>query len=143
MARNTIKFEVNDSEFRAILKKLGAAQSFAMISEAVEEGAKIVADEIKAGAPDSGLPRSSPRKKKKSGVYPYKLKQDIAAKEGRVFNNRVYGKTLSLPYYAQMVEEGTSKMPPRPFIRPATDRARPKAIAAVKKAVAAMVQKAG
>lgn len=143
MARSSVKIEFDDKEVRALFKKLGAEASFAAVAAAVTTGAEIVADEIRASAPDSGLPRSSRRKQKGGQSYPYKLSVDIAPKQAVVKNDRVYGMTLSLPYYAQMVERGTSKMAPRPFIRPATDRARPKAVEAVKAAIAALVARAG
>jgi len=53
------------------------------------------------------------------------------------------GSGLKDAYYGQFVEFGTAKMPARPYLRPAFDQDKERAVEAIKSRIAARLKKAG
>lgn len=98
-----------------------------IIGRAVYEGANIVADEIKSGI--NGLPS-------KTGVTKQGLESGFGISRMQDDNGYLNVKTGFEGYnangvanvlMARIFESGTSKVPKRPFVRPAVTRAKPKA----------------
>lgn len=138
--RRSIEIEFDASEFERALKRLGAQQSMNVLAAATLEATQLVTDEVVANAPDSGLAKTHPRKQRNGRSY--KITTDVVSKEVRVWRDGFVGKSLVLPYYAWMVEYGTSKMAARPFIRPAVERVRGRAVDRFKAALQRMISEA-
>jgi len=119
-AMRAFRFEVDTAELERALRKLGAERSGVILAKSAYEAGQLVEANIKRRAPNSGESRSSNRKKNHKGkLYPFKLSEDVLVKEAKIDHRGVLVRVVSLPYYTGMVERGTSKQPPQPYIRKA------------------------
>lgn len=128
-----ISFKKGD-EYALKLSRLGN-QSEEVAKKAVYVGAKIVADEIKKRIPeDTGDLSDSfgitPIERDKSDNWNAKLGFDGYDSKG-----------VPNQLKARAIESGTSQMPKRPFVRPAVNATKKKAVEAMKKAIGEGTQK--
>lgn len=112
---------------------------------AAQAGAQVFYDEVKQRVPVSAKPHSTKGKKQTftPGTLRKAIYQAFADKEsgdGRAMYRVSWNKTHA--FYGRFVEFGTSKMAAKPFLRPAYDAARAKALKAVQERMAAEVKKA-
>lgn len=117
MIRPTVTF-AGFKELDADFQLLSKAEQRKVSRKAVRAGAVVFRDAVRANAPvRSGLLKRSisvdtVRGSATAGV---KFKKVPAKKKGKK------GKHKSTPYYWYFLEHGTSKMPAKPFVRPAFD----------------------
>lgn len=110
---------------------------------AAQSGAQIFYDEVRARVPVSAKPHKSGKKTYNPGTLRKAIYQAFADKEsgdGKAMYRVSWNKTHA--FYGRFVEFGTSKMAAKPFLRPAYDAARAKAMKAVQERMAAEVKKA-
>jgi HK97 gp10 family phage protein len=100
------------------LRRLGNTASGYVVKEAAEAGAQVIADEASRLAPkDTGLLSES---------------IDDQPKRLQVGRAQIEVGPSKEAWYGQLLEKGTSNMPAQPFLRPAFDSSKDKAVAAVK-----------
>ena len=121
----SIKFDARELE--RSLKKLGSLRAAEVLARAAYAGGEVTAEEIKRRAPNSGLGRGASRKKRNGKIYANKLSQDVVVKKAQIDQRGVLVRVVSLPYYTGMVEKGTSKQAPNPYIRRASRSVKPRA----------------
>lgn len=134
-------------DFAKLGKKLDAITSAAgkATRPAAQAGAQVLYEEVRQRAPISGKPHST--KGKRQTYQPGNLRKAIyqayADKESGEKNStyRISWNKKDA-FYARFVEFGTSKMAARPFLRPAYDAARAKALQAANERMQAEVKKA-
>lgn len=110
---------------------------------AAQSGAQVFYDEVKQRVPMSAKPHKSGKKTYNPGTLRRAVYQAFAEREsgdGRAMYRVSWNKTHA--FYGRFVEFGTSKMAAKPFLRPAYDAARAKALQAVQERMAAEVKKA-
>ena len=110
---------------------------------AAQAGAQVFYDEVKQRVPISAKPHKSGKKTYNPGTLRKAIYQAFADKESgkdKAMYRVSFNKTHA--FYGRFVEFGTSKMAAKPFIRPAYDAARAKALQAVQERMAAEVKKA-
>lgn len=110
---------------------------------AAQAGAQVFYDEVKQRVPISAKPHKSGKKTYNPGTLRKAIYQAFADKEsgdGKAMYRVSWNKTHA--FYGRFVEFGTSKMAAKPFLRPAYDVARAKALKAVQERMAAEVKKA-
>lgn len=113
------------------------------VRPAAQSGAQIFYDEVRARVPVSAKPHKSGKKTYNPGTLRKAIYQAFADKEsgdGKALYRISWNKTHA--FYGRFVEFGTSKMAATPFLRPAYDAARAKALQAVQERMAAEVKKA-
>lgn len=110
---------------------------------AAQSGAQVFYDEVKQRVPISAKPHKSGKKTYNPGTLRKAIYQAFADKESdgtkaayRVSWNKSHA------FYGRFLEFGTSKMAAKPFLRPAYDAARAKALQAAQDRMNAEVQKA-
>lgn len=110
---------------------------------AAQSGAQVFYDEVKQRVPMSAKPHKSGKKTYSPGSLQRAIYQAFMKEESGpgVSKYRIsWNKTHA--FYGRFVEFGTSKMAAKPFLRPAYDAARAKALKAVQERMAAEVKKA-
>jgi len=110
---------------------------------AAQSGAQVFYDEVKQRVPMSAKPHKSGKKTYNPGTLRKAIYQAFADKESgkdKAMYRVSWNKTHA--FYGRFVEFGTSKMAAKPFLRPAYDAARAKAVKAVQERMAAEVKKA-
>lgn len=110
---------------------------------AAQSGAQVFYDEVKQRVPMSAKPHKSGKKTYNPGTLRRAVYQAFAEREsgdGRAMYRVSWNKTHA--FYGRLVEFGTSKMAAKPFLRPAYDAARARALQAVQERMAAEVKKA-
>lgn len=110
---------------------------------AAQSGAQVFYDEVKQRVPMSAKPHKSGKKTYNPGTLRRAVYQAFAEREsgdGRAMYRVSWNKTHA--FYGRFVEFGTSKMAAKPFLRPAYDAARARALKAVQERMAAEVKKA-
>ena len=110
---------------------------------AAQSGAQVFYDEVKQRVPMSAKPHKSGKKTYNPGTLRRAVYQAFADREsgdGRAMYRVSWNKTHA--FYGRFVEFGTSKMAAKPFLRPAYDAARARALQAVQERMAAEVKKA-
>ena len=110
---------------------------------AAQAGAEVFYQEVKQRVPMSAKPHKSGKKTYNPGTLRRAVYQAFAEREsgdGRAMYRVSFNKTHA--FYGRFVEFGTSKMAAKPFIRPAYDAARAKALQAAQDRMNAEVQKA-
>ena len=110
---------------------------------AAQAGAQVFYDEVKQRVPVSAKPHKSGKKTYNPGTLRKAIYQAFADKEsgqGSAKYRISWNKTHA--FYGRFVEFGTSKMAATPFLRPASDAARARALKAVQERMAAEVKKA-
>lgn len=113
------------------------------VRPAAQDGAQVFYDEVKQRVPVSAKPHKSGKKTYNPGTLRKAIYQAFADKEsgdGKAMYRISFNKTHA--FYGRFVEFGTSKMAAKPFIRPAYDAARAKALRAVQDRMAEEVKKA-
>ena len=130
------------SKIAAKLDKITQAAGKAM-RPAAQAGAQVFYAEVKQRVPVSAKPHKSGKKTYSPGTLRKAVYQAYADKESgdskatyRVSWNKSHA------FYGRFLEFGTSKMAAKPFLRPAYDAARAKAMDAVKQRMQAEVSKA-
>ena len=110
---------------------------------AAQAGAQVFYDEVKQRVPVSAKSHKSGKKTYSPGTLRKAIYQAFADKESgkdkavyRVSFNKTHA------FYGRFVEFGTSKMAAKPFLRPAYDAARAKALKAVQERMAVELNKA-
>lgn len=142
------------ADFQAIENRLKALPSHIqakVVKRAARAGAKVIADDAKSRVPiRSGLLRKSIAVVKKSKRYTKqghvsylvttkkKTKFRVA---GIVGNQSVQLRVTGYAYYAHMIEFGTVKMPPNPFMRPAFEGSAQESIDAFKDSARSNIDK--
>ena len=110
---------------------------------AAQAGAQVFYDEVKQRVPVSAQPHKSGKKTYNPGTLRRAVYQAFAEREsgdGRAMYRVSWNKTHA--FYGRFVEFGTSKMAAKPFLRPAYDAARARALQAVQERMASEVKKA-
>lgn len=110
---------------------------------AAQAGAQVFYDEVKQRVPISAKPHKSGKKTYNPGTLRKAIYQAFADKESgkdKAMYRISFNKTHA--FYGRFLEFGTSKMAAKPFLRPAYDAARAKALKAVQERMAAEVKKA-
>lgn len=110
---------------------------------AAQSGAQIFYDEVRARVPVSAKPHKSGKKTYNPGTLRRAVYQAFAEREsgdGKAMYRISFNKTHA--FYGRFVEFGTSKMAAKPFLRPAYDAARARALQAVQERMASEVKKA-
>lgn len=110
---------------------------------AAQSGAQVFYDEVKQRVPMSAKPHKSGKKTYNPGTLRRAVYQAFAEREsgdGRAMYRVSWNKTHA--FYGRFVEFGKSKMAAKPFLRPAYDAARAKALKAAQERMAAEVKKA-
>ena len=110
---------------------------------AAQAGAQVFYDEVKQRVPISAKPHKSGKKTYNPGTLRKAIYQAFADKESgkdKAMYRVSFNKTHA--FYGRFVEFGTSKMAAKPFLRPAYDAARARALQAVQERMAAEVKKA-
>lgn len=109
---------------------------------AAQAGAQIFHDEVRARVPMSAKPHKSGKAWYTPGTLRKAIYQAYAEKDSgngkatyRIAWNRSHA------FYGKFLEWGTVKMAPKPFLRPAYDAARDRAIRAAQQMLAASVKK--
>ena len=112
------------------------------VRPAAQDGAQVFYDEVKQRVPVSAKPHKSGKKTYNPGTLRKAIYQAFADKEsgdGKAMYRISFNKTHA--FYGRLVEFGTSKMAAKPFLRPAYDAARAKAIKAVRERMAEELKK--
>ena len=110
---------------------------------AAQAGAEVFYQEVKQRVPMSAKPHKSGKKTYDPGTLRRAVYQAFADKEsgdGKASYRISWNKSHA--FYGRFVEFGTSRMAAKPFLRPAYDAARAKALQAVQERMAAEVRKA-
>lgn len=123
----TVSFKGGD-EYALKLSRL-ATGSEVIAKKAIYQGAKIVADEIKKRIPEDTGDLS-----KSFGVTPIERDSD-GNWNARIGFDGYDSKGVPNQLKARAIESGTSRLPKRPFVRPAVNATRKKAIEAMKKVI--------
>lgn len=113
------------------------------VRPAAQAGAQVFYDEVKQRVPMSAKPHKSGKKTYTPGSLRRAVYQAYADKEsgdGKAMYRVSWNKTHA--FYGRFVEFGTSKMAAQPFLRPAYDAARLKALQAAKTRMQEEVKKA-
>lgn len=108
------------------LELLSKAESKTVLRQATYAGATVLRDEVRAKAPrrTGKLARNimaSSQRSRKDGEVSAGVYVRGSNKAGTNSDNSMKAKDPKNSYYWRFLEEGTSKMPPVPFIRPAFD----------------------
>lgn len=112
------------------------------VRPAAQDGAQVFYDEVKQRVPLSAKSHKSGKKTYNPGTLRKAIYQAFADREsgdGKALYRISWNKTHA--FYGRFVEFGTSKMAAKPFLRPAYDAARAKAIKAVRERMAAELKK--
>jgi HK97 gp10 family phage protein len=113
------------------------------VRPAAQAGAQVFYDEVRQRVPVSAKPHKSGKKTYDPGTLRRAVYQAFANKEsgdGKAMYRISWNKTHA--FYGRFVEFGTSKMAAKPFLRPAYDAARARALQAAKERMATEVKKA-
>ena len=113
------------------------------VRPAAQAGAQVFYDEVRQRVPVSAKPHKSGKKTYNPGTLRRAVYQAFANKEsgdGKAMYRISWNKTHA--FYGRFVEFGTSKMAAKPFLRPAYDAARARALQAAKERMATEVKKA-
>ena len=109
---------------------------------AAQSGAQVFYEEVKQRVPMSAKPHKSGKKTYNPGTLRravYQAFAELESGDGRAMYRVSWNKTHA--FYGRFVEFGTSKMAAKPFLRPAYDAARARALQAVQERMAAEVKK--
>jgi HK97 gp10 family phage protein len=136
-----ISVEFDFSKIAAKLDSLTKAAEEAA-RPAAQAGAEVFYQEVKQRVPVSAAPHKSGKKTYNPGTLRKAIYQAFAEKEsgdGKAMYRISWNKSAA--FYGRFVEFGTSKMAAKPFLRPAYDAARAKAVKAVQERMAAELKK--
>lgn len=136
-----ISIALDFSKIAAKLDNITTAAEKA-VRPAAQDGAQVFYDEVKQRVPLSAKSHKSGKKTYNPGTLRKAIYQAFADREsgdGKALYRISWNKTHA--FYGRFVEFGTSKMAAKPFLRPAYDAARAKAIKAVRERMAAELKK--
>lgn len=123
----TISFKKGD-DYALKLSRL-AAQSDEVAKKAIYQGAKVVADKI-----SSGIPKDTGDLEKSFGITPIERDKD-GNWNAKIGFDGYDSKGVPNQLKARAIESGTSKIQKRPFVRPAVNATKTKAVEAMKKII--------
>jgi len=111
---------------------------------AVAAGAKVIADAAKTKAPvaTGNLRKNIITKRLPPGESDLTSEYIVTVRKGKI-TKKQKDRGLKDAYYARYVEFGTAKTPAQPFLRPAYDENKEKAVEAIKDRIATRLAKAG
>ena len=115
----TISFKKGDDY---ALKSRLAAQSDEVAKKAIYQGAKVVADKI-----SSGIPKDTGDLEKSFGITPIERDKD-GNWNAKIGFDGYDSKGVPNQLKARAIESGTSKIQKRPFVRPAVNATKTKAV---------------
>lgn len=110
----------------------------------VAAGAGLIARAAKAKAPilTGNLKKNIITKRIPPGETNMTSEYIVTVRQGKL-TQKQKAKGLQDAYYGRFVEHGTAKMAAKPFLRPAYDENKEKAVEAIKERIAARLEKAG
>lgn len=135
-----IEFRIDAEDLIRQLERLGGQKAGEILATAAYQAGELLAADMRRRAPNSGFGRSSPKKNIRGKQYSFKLKDDIIVKSAKVTPKSILVRTVALPFYGWMVEKGTSKQSPQPFMRKSSDAMRGQVLAKFQEGVATMVR---
>jgi hypothetical protein len=141
-ASQGIEFKLDDRALIRAIERAGSERALEVLAAGVYDGTVLIRDEAMRNAPDSGLSPGDPRKKIRGKQYNLKLSKDIIVKNVQIRSTTLIGRVVALPFYAAMIERGTSKIAKNPFMRRATESKRSAAVAKFQDTVQKMLQEA-
>ena len=100
-----------------------------MAKKAIYQGAKVVADKI-----SSGIPKDTGDLEKSFGITPIERDKD-GNWNAKIGFDGYDSKGVPNQLKARAIESGTSKIQKRPFVRPAVNATKTKAVEAMKKII--------
>ncbi|MBK5206122.1 MAG: HK97 gp10 family phage protein [Polaromonas sp.] len=108
---------------------------------AVNAGATVVKNQARKNAPvDTGLLKKNIFQKQiREASSQYQQTFAVGVRQGHARNKD--GSKKELPYYWRFMEFGTSKMPARPFLRPAFEAKKEEAVKRIKEKLDERIQK--
>jgi hypothetical protein len=141
-ASQGIEFKVDDRALIRAIERAGSRRAIEVLAAGVYDGTVLIRDEAMRTAPNSGLSGGDSRKRIRGKQYNLKLSKDIIVKNVEIKSTTLIGRVVALPFYAGMIERGTSKIAKNPFMRRATESKRSAAVAKFQDTVQKMLQEA-
>lgn len=140
MADGTVQL-TGFKELHDALLKLPDRVAKNALRAAVNAGASTIKKQVLANAPtDTGLLKKNIYQKQiREASGQYRQTFAVGVRQGRARNKD--GSKKELPFYWRFMEFGTSKMPARPFIRPAFEAKKEEAVEAIGKKLDERIQK--
>lgn len=136
------------AELRKVLLELPKELHKGPLRSAISAGAKVIQDQAIANAPqDTGtLKRAIFRTRAPENSSAVQEAAVVGVRSGKKFQaKRTKGGGMTAnrdAFYWRFLEFGTSKMPARPFMRPAFDSMKERAVEAIRERLAAAIQRA-
>ena len=131
------------SELNAVLRKLPKEIGQKVLLSSLRAGANVIKKEAIIRAPASGLGAEKRRKRSSSGedygTLKSNIKATVTAKSADSVTIKVH---RGAAFWGQFLEFGTVNMPARPWLRPAFDATKGKAVDVIGKRLGKNVEKA-
>jgi len=126
------------------MKGLSEAMNNRIARAATAAGAAVIRDSAKQKvAVDTGnLKKNIIVKRLPKGESPLTSEHIVTVRQGKL-TKKQKAAGLGDAFYGRFIEYGTAKMPARPFIRPAFDENKEKAVQAIKDRISKRLDKAG
>lgn len=140
MADTTVQL-TGFKELHDALLKLPDRVAKNALRSAVNAGASVIKKQVRQNAPtDTGLLKKNVYQKQiREASGQYQQTFAVGVRQGKARNKD--GTKKELPYYWRFMEFGTSKMPARPFIRPAFESKKEDAVKAIADKLDERIQK--
>lgn len=128
-------------ELAAALRELPQRVAKNALRAAVNAGASEIKKQVRKNAPmDTGLLKKNIFQKQiREASGPYQQTFAVGVRQGRAKNKD--GSKKELPFYWRFMEFGTSKLPARPFLRPAFETKKEAAVKAIADKLDERIQK--
>ena len=129
------------TELAAALRELPQRVAKNALRSAVNAGATEIRKQVRLNAPvDTGLLKKNIFQKQiREASGPTKQTFAVGVRQGNARNKD--GSKKELPYYWRFIEFGTSKLPAKPFVRPAFEAKKEDAVEAIKNKLDERIQK--